>query len=320
MSADWIRFVNFHITNRCGNQCQHCRLWTVREPEHPTTAQYLAAVDELADWLGPVFMVLAGGEPLLHPSTLPVIERGVARGMQTAMVTNGFSIDADAARRLREIGVHSVNVSLDGFDHTHDRIRNRPGAFDQVMRAIGHLADAGVPVTVMTVLMADNLDQIAGLVDFLAKDGRVRGIFFQAMAQPFGEGRPRPGWWREHPLFPHDTARVQALCDELLAMKRGGFFVLNPDLQFQALKAYFANPDRFTLAQCTVTALGLTLNAAGDILLCNFMDPIGNIKRNGLRAAYESAAANGLRADMAACRVNCHLAINCCFDAAQLLA
>jgi MoaA/NifB/PqqE/SkfB family radical SAM enzyme len=313
------RFINFHITNRCGNQCRHCEMWRVAEPPAPEPAVFVRAVDELADWLGPTEMVVAGGEPLLSPAALPVLERGARRGMKTALATNGFHVDAAAAQRLADAGLGVANVSLDGFDHTHDRIRNRPGAFDQVLRAIGFLRDAGVPVRVATVILADNLDQITGLLDFLRQDGRVSGVFFQAMAQPFGAPEPRPGWWRTHPHFPRDVRRVQALCDELLAMKRGGFFILNDDAQFPALKAYFANPDRFTLARCNVSRIGLTINAAGDVLLCNFLEPIGRIGGPRVREIYDSPAADRLRARMAACDVNCHLLLNCCFDPAQLI-
>lgn len=294
-------------------------MWQTVEPVAPPVADYCRAVDELADWLGPTEMVVAGGEPLLHPAALPVLERGARRGMKTALATNGFHLDAAMARRLADAGLGVANVSLDGFDHMHDRIRNRPGAFAQAMAAIGHLADAGVPTRAATVILADNLDQITGLLDFLRRDGRVAGVFFQAMAEPFGTPAPHPGWWKTHPHFPRDVRRVQALCDELLAMKRGGWFILNDDRQFPALKAYFANPDRFTLARCNVSRIGLTINAAGDVLLCNFLEPIGRIQHGDVRGIYESAAADRLRAKMTACDVNCHLLLNCCFDPEQLI-
>jgi MoaA/NifB/PqqE/SkfB family radical SAM enzyme len=313
------RFINFHITNRCGNRCRHCRLWETPEPPTPPPGEFCRALDEVADWLGPVQIVVSGGEPLMHPTTFPLLAQGQLRGMQTFLATNGFLIDEAMARRLAELGLHAANVSLDGFAATHDFIRNRPRASEQAMRAIGWLVEAGVRACVTTVILQDNLDEIPALVDFLAHDGRIGGVFFQAMVEPFGGAAATDHWWRENPHFPRDTARVHALCDRLLAMKRAGAPILNEDGQFAAMKAYFANPARFTMARCPVGAIGLTINAAGDALLCNFMPPVGNITKGNVRDIYHSARAAQAREEMARCEVNCHLLLNCCFDEASLV-
>lgn len=313
------RFVTFHVTNRCNCRCRHCNIWQLPEPPAPETEQFCRAVDDLADWLGPTELVVAGGEPLLCRHTLPVLERAARRGLRASLATNGLLLDEAAVRRLAALGLEAVNISLDGFDHTHDRIRNQPGAFAQVLQAAEALHRAGIRVCAICVLMDDNLDQIAGLVDFLARGGLFDGIFFQAMALPFGTRAAVSGWWREHPRFPRDTARVRALLDEFLAMKRGGFFILNEDNQFPAMQAYFAAPDRFTLERCAVGEIGFTVNAGGDVMLCNYLEPIGNIARGSLREIYYSPAAERRRREMAACRDNCHLLINCCFDPSQLV-
>jgi MoaA/NifB/PqqE/SkfB family radical SAM enzyme len=187
------------------------------------------------------------------------------------------------------------------------------------MRAVGLLHEQGITVRIASVIFDDNLDQIPGLIDFLTKDGRIDGIFFQAMAQPFGDPNLQNRWWLTHPLFPRDTQKVNRLLDRLLEMKRGGCFVLNEDNQFAAMKAYFANPERFTQAQCTVGDRGFSINAAGDVLLCSFFEPIGNITTGGIREIFESEKARALRLKMHDCVDNCHLLINCSFDPAQLL-
>lgn len=312
-------YISFHITNRCDCRCAHCEIWKTSQPEAPPSQDFARVVDELADWLGPVSVIVAGGEPMLAKPTFSILARCKARNMSSSISTNGFSIDAEKAHRLAEGGLHIANVSLDGFDHTHDRIRNRPGAFAKVIESITLLDQAGINVHISCVIMEDNLDQITGLIDFLTKQTPVSGIFFQAMAQPFGANEPLPGWWRRHPLFPKDTKRVPALLDELLAMKQGGFYILNEDVQLMTMKAYFANPERFTLTTCTVGENGLGINAAGDVLLCNFMGPVGNITQGHIRDIYESAKAKAVRERMHQCKDNCHLLINCCFDLDQII-
>ena len=313
-------YISFHITNRCDARCRHCRIWEQKEPSSPPADQFARVIDEIDQWVGPTEIIIAGGEPLLTERTFHVLERASARNMQTLMATNGFLIDEKVASKLAQAGLKIANISLDGFDHTHDKIRNRPGAYNLVMRAIESLYNAGIVVRICTVIMDDNLEQITGLVDFLAKDGRVSGIFFQAMAQPFGPAEIKKGWWLTNPNFPRNTDRVHDLLDELLAMKRGGYFILNEDCQFPAMKAYFANPERFSMAKCTVGDNGFSINAGGDVLLCSFMEPVGNIMDGRtIRQIFESEGAKKLRERMHRCDINCHLLINCSFDPSQLL-
>lgn len=319
MSKTGPSYISFHITNRCNCRCTHCDIWKQRDTESPSTEDFLRIVDEVANWTGQTEVIVAGGEPLLSSHTLPLIRRASSRGLTTLLATNGLAIDEPMADKLAKAGLSIANISLDGFDHTHDKVRNHPGAFEKVLRAVGLLHKRGITVRIATVIMEDNLDQITGLLDFLTKDGRVDGVFFQAMAQPFGSPDIRSNWWKSHPHFPKDTAMVQNLLDEILAMKRGGFFILNEDSQFPAMKAYFANPERFTQAMCTVGDLGFSINGAGDVLLCSFFGPIGNIKDGHIQDIFESEKARALREKMHECKENCHLLINCSFDPTQLL-
>jgi MoaA/NifB/PqqE/SkfB family radical SAM enzyme len=313
------RYISFHITNRCDARCSHCDIWKQKSPESPDAEHFLRTIDDISNWAEKPEIIIAGGEPLLSPLSMMLIERATLRGMDTLLATNGFQVDAKKAKELAGAGLKIANISLDGFNHTHDRIRNCPGAFDRVMKAVGALHEHGIIVRICTVIMDDNLDQIPGFIDFLMKDGRIDGVFFQAMAQPFGHAQIKEGWWLTHPHFPRDTQRVNTLLDEVLAIKRGKGFILNEDCQFPAIKAYFANPKRFTQALCTVGDMGFTINAAGDVLLCSFMPPVGNIAENRIREIFESEKAKDLRERMHDCDDNCHLLINCSFDPSQLL-
>ena len=320
MSGAKPKYISFHITNRCNSRCMHCRLYTVREPEAPPPSFFSDVIDQLAGWIGPAEIIVAGGEPLMTDRTYHVIRRAHAFNMRSVLVTNGYLVNDEVALKLADAGLSIANISLDGYEPTHDLIRNKPGAFNLAMRAIRALDQAGIKVRITSVILDDNIDQIVGLTEFLARDGRVDGIFFQAMAQPFGENGLWKSWWKTNPLFPKNKAAAHAALDKLLALKRNIGFVLNEDFQFPALKAYIANPGRFSQAQCTVGNMGFTITPNGNVYLCNHMDPIGNISDGRtIRAIFESEKSQAIRKAMKACTINCHLLINCSFDPEQLL-
>jgi hypothetical protein len=80
--------------------------------------------------------------------------RGItAFGLALSLNSNGWLLDEGAAAGLRAAGFVSVGLSLDSHrPEVHDRFRNRPGSFERVLAAAGHLVRAGVKLTISTVV------------------------------------------------------------------------------------------------------------------------------------------------------------------------
>ncbi len=130
--------------------------------------------------LGGQRVVLLGGEPLLHPDWEAITRLATGFGLDTALVTNGLQVTDDAARRLSALGVTHIGVSIDGAtDAVHDRIRGVPGARVKAWRGVRRLERAGLPVTVITTLSQDNVDQLPAMADQLAAYG---GLVWQLQA------------------------------------------------------------------------------------------------------------------------------------------
>jgi SynChlorMet cassette radical SAM/SPASM protein ScmF len=131
------------------------------------------AVEE-AKPLGLCNAKLTGGEPLLHPRFMDIVDMLTSQGLSLNMETNGTLLTAKSARHLKEnTNVNFVSVSIDGANaKTHDEFRGVPGAFDRAWRGIGHLVDAGYrDVQIIMCLHRNNVDQIDDLVDMAAGSG-----------------------------------------------------------------------------------------------------------------------------------------------------
>lgn len=131
--------VAWELTRRCNAQCLHCSSSSGPQSQDPvefSTENALGIIDQLAD-AGVRVLAFSGGEPLLRPDLFTLIEHAVQRGLTTNVCTNGSLVDDDKAQRLKEAGLHSVTVSLDGAcAETHDNLRHFPGLFDLAVRAI----------------------------------------------------------------------------------------------------------------------------------------------------------------------------------------
>ncbi|MFR6169582.1 MAG: hypothetical protein ACLUKE_16025 [Blautia wexlerae] len=51
------------------------------------------------------------------------------------MVTNGLLATEDTLAKLDELGLNSIQFSLDGNKASHDKLRNQAGAYKQVLKS-----------------------------------------------------------------------------------------------------------------------------------------------------------------------------------------
>jgi MoaA/NifB/PqqE/SkfB family radical SAM enzyme len=138
------------ITSACPQHCDFC--YNRERAGTPLrTPDILRAIDTLAD-MGVFWLGLTGGEPLLNPDIVEIVERA-ARRCAVKLFTTGCTLTPPLAARLKRAGLFSVCVSLDHWrEELHDRGRNYPGAFRAALAAIRDFRDAGLDTGVSAVL------------------------------------------------------------------------------------------------------------------------------------------------------------------------
>ncbi|MHB8836067.1 MAG: radical SAM protein [Candidatus Methylomirabilia bacterium] len=156
-----LRYLLVHLTDRCTLRCRHCFIGTQTGTDLPL-ADLTRLADEFAALQGLRFIV-SGGEPLLHRHFWKLNERLPAYPFRSILLTNGTMLDREAARALR---FHEVQVSLDGPQDAHDLLRGT-GSHRRALAALRHLAEAGVPISVASVVFAGNLGRFDELETIL---------------------------------------------------------------------------------------------------------------------------------------------------------
>lgn len=164
------------VTNRCNMRCSFCDFWPngVAPREELTLGDYEELEAELSR-AGCFLISIEGGEPFVRPDIIEIV-RIFGRRHVPVLYTNGWHVDAAAARELFAAGVTNVGVSIDYPDaERHDRKRDLAGTFERACRAVRLLAAAapkgGKQVHVMTVLMKDNQHDIEALLRLSASLG-----------------------------------------------------------------------------------------------------------------------------------------------------
>lgn len=138
--------VVWEITLKCNLACSHCgsRAGEARSDEL-STAEALDLVQQLKE-VGIREVTLIGGEAFLRPDWLDIARAVNEAGMICTMTTGGYGINASTADRMRQAGIVSVSVSVDGLESTHDGLRGRKGSWIFCLETMGHLEKVGITV------------------------------------------------------------------------------------------------------------------------------------------------------------------------------
>lgn len=182
----------FYLTAGCNLACQHCWLSPSYQKDGATGGHldfdlFELALDEAIP-LGLRSVKLTGGEPLLHPDFIRIVDLLKARELGLTIETNGTLVTAEIAQHLRHHStLNHISVSIDGANPaTHDAFRSVPGSFARAVAGVRHLAAAGLRPQVIMSLHNHNVDEITDLVA-AAQDWGAGSVKFN-LVQPAGRG------------------------------------------------------------------------------------------------------------------------------------
>ena len=171
--------VVWNFTNACNLNCKHCyQSAGERASDELTTEERLRAVEEM-EKSGVVAIAFSGGEPLMSRDFFEVATKAKERGMYVALATNGTLITEKIAKKLKDVGVDYVEISLDSSNpERHDAFRGIPGSFDRTLRGIRNCIDEGIFTCVATTVTKVNLYEIPEIIDLAEKLGAKRFMAF----------------------------------------------------------------------------------------------------------------------------------------------
>jgi SynChlorMet cassette radical SAM/SPASM protein ScmF len=166
-----LRSFYLYLTNGCNLCCRHCWIAPTFVNGIPTPGEYidfekLKDAVEAAKPLGLSNAKLTGGEPVLHPQFVDIVDFFTEQKIPLTMETNGTLINKDLAVHLKEnTSLWHISVSLDSPRPSyHDWFRGVEGAFDKTVQGIKHLVTAGYRPQIIMCPHRGNLHEIDELV------------------------------------------------------------------------------------------------------------------------------------------------------------
>ena len=171
-----VDYLRLSVTDRCDFRCVYCMAeeMTFVPKAETLSLEELAQVAEAFVSLGVRKVRLTGGEPLIRPNVMQLVERlGSLSGLDELVLTTNGSQLARLAHPLREAGVRRVNISLDSLRPRRFRQLTRTGNLDQVLAGIDAACGAGFERVRLNavILRGRNDDEVLDLVAFARNRG-----------------------------------------------------------------------------------------------------------------------------------------------------
>jgi radical SAM protein with 4Fe4S-binding SPASM domain len=158
--------VVWNVCIHCNMTCPHCYAAAASQPSPKdlSHAEALRVLEEMAA-CGVRVVVFSGGEPLLRADLFDLLSRAGELGIAAQLSTNGTGIDAAVARRLVEVGVQYVGISIDGVPAFNDAYRGLEGGSAAAVEGLRHAKAAGLRTGLRMTLSRRNVDQIGAMLD-----------------------------------------------------------------------------------------------------------------------------------------------------------
>lgn len=166
-----IASLQFELTSHCNMFCKHC----YNNSGISNTVSDLMTGEkwvEFSNYLvnqGGIFeCILSGGEPLLLGERLfEIMDILHNDGTCFMLLTNGFLITDESAKRLRKYRYHWLQISIDGVTaEYHDSFRQRKGSWNKAVEGALKISENKIPLKIAHCVTPYNLQSIDEVCEF----------------------------------------------------------------------------------------------------------------------------------------------------------
>ena len=290
--------VIFFVTSACNARCRTCFYWLELNRKGDMTFDEISKLSSTM----PTFhdLWLSGGEPFLRKDLAKIIHlfytnnnirdvRIPTNGLPTEQTLKTVMAVLDECPELQL----EVDISIDGFSETHDRIRAVPGNFEKALKTMAELerVRGGAPnftLYVNSVITRENRSEIIRLGQYFKQTHDLDGHYFQII-----RGEPK-----DQSLQVVEPQDLQRTYTEILPLnfeyiskptrkkprldrlakafwKAGYMFSYDTQFKNYAYRTKWKMP-------CTAGQTSIVIDYNADVRVCELRKPIGNLRKFGM--------------------------------------
>lgn len=182
-----IRKIHWSASQSCSMACGYCYLYRKSDCVNLSTEEAKGLILDIAA-LGTEWIVFGGGDPLVRPDLLELIDFAKFSGLLVDLQTNTVGLEKHDSDHLLST-IDQLGLSLDSSNYKiHDRVRGRTGNFQETIHALDLASSKNLPVVLRTTLTKQNLGHVDQLASLVKKYENIRKWSIREFA-PLGRGK-----------------------------------------------------------------------------------------------------------------------------------
>ena len=277
--------VGLQITGCCNLSCRYCYADKLQSVNIPFGI-LKKILDDLS--LMEVFQVLIeGGEPFLHPHFLDIVEYGLARFPDIAILTNGTIYDEKTFKKLSELHkIHpelNLQISLDSHvPEINDKSR---GKGKEVIKNIERFLSYGLDLTIATVVHSKNAEFADKIIDYFYP--RIKRYHFMNIM-------PTKGNLHEWKTYRCEKEKIDSIWLSLEKRKQNTDILIS--YPCDNLNSWMGK-STIKAKNCLAGIVRCYITPNLDVVACNIADfsIMGNLRLNSFQDIWFSEKAENIR-------------------------
>lgn len=293
--------------SRCNCRCVMCDIWQANHNKQELMRADLARHLDDFHRLHVRWVVLSGGEALMHSNLWTLCELLAESNIKISLLSTGLLLKQHAPDIVR--WCQEVIVSLDGSREVHDAIRNVPRAYDRLAEGVAALRarEGDLRVTARCVLQRRNFRDLSNIIAAAHELALDQISFLAADVSSTAFNRPQPwdgGRIADVALTAPEVADFEGVLEEVFARWREDFasgFIAESPAKLRRLVRYYAalnGAGDFAENHCNAPWVSTVVEADGTVRPCFFHGALGNIHENSLAEILNSPQAIAFRRDL----------------------
>ncbi|MEM5855055.1 MAG: radical SAM protein [Candidatus Aenigmatarchaeota archaeon] len=173
-------------TNKCNLRCLFCREILPRTESEIPEKRLICLLKEAAEMGVEECFIGGGGEPFMRKrTTLSLIKLSKQLGLSCFVNTNGTLLLKKDIKKIVDLGLDEIAISISGFGSIHDFLVNKRGAFKRIEKTLLFFnkfkkeKNKDIPrISIWTVLTNKNFNKIRSLIEFTHRYNISTILFF----------------------------------------------------------------------------------------------------------------------------------------------
>jgi MoaA/NifB/PqqE/SkfB family radical SAM enzyme len=295
------------VTGQCNLRCRMCGVCDLEhghtEGMELSTDEWKTIIHTAAKRLGTTLAVVSGGEALLREDVFELIRFATDSGIAIHLCTNAMLLNEENMVQLKNSGVRTVSISLEGPEAgAHEYLRGA-NSFPQVVNAIRKFREIApeVCIGINYVITRLNYKNMTDMVAFAESLG-VQQIKFAPIHTNLLHRRKKVEDYSDLLFLPEDLDDLEREVQRVRTACRNSALITTSDDFFNGITQLYGTPRR---VRCYAGYAICAISPTGYVAPCSDMDSSFNVKEQSLDAIWRDPQFHALRKRVHACRSAC---------------